>query len=65
MQVEQPQAISIKQSPMSIIKTYQIPDRTYDIINNQRKRIASIRQRGQKGVPVTIVNPVEKCKDDG
>ena len=50
---------------MSIIKTYEIPDRTYDIINNQRKRIANIRQRGQKGVPVTIVNPVVKCDVDG
>lgn len=65
VKVEQPEAITVKQSPMSIIKTYEIPDRTYDIINNQRKRIASIRQRGQKGVPVTIINPVMKRDESG
>ena len=54
------QIIALKQSPMSVIRTYEIPDRTYEIINNQRRRIASIRQRAQKGVPVTVVDPVIK-----
>ncbi|CAL6069434.1 Conserved_hypothetical protein [Hexamita inflata] len=69
--LEEPKVITIDRAPPSLIKTFQIPDRTYENLKKnrtqmieQRRRIGDIRHKGKNNVSVVVVKQMNEQELD-